>query len=227
MDAQLRQSVLVVQDFIGGNTELGQALTRLSELATDAFAADMAGLTLNDASGRARTAVYTDRTAPEIDQAQYDADRGPCLDAFRKHEVFLMEDAAEEERWPEFAAAALAHGMRSSISLPLLVGAEGIGALNLYCSQAQCLDDEAVAGGVLFAGQAAIVAAYYDKADTADHLRRAMESRAEIEQAKGVIMASVGCSAEEAFDLLRQQSQTENRKLREVAAETVLRQHRR
>jgi hypothetical protein len=48
-------------------------------------------------------------------------------------------------------------------------------------------------------------------------LRRALESRAVIEQAKGVIMARVGCDADAAFEVLVHQSQSENRKLREIA----------
>jgi hypothetical protein len=51
----------------------------------------------------------------------------------------------------------------------------------------------------------------------------ALESRDLIGQAKGVIMVSVGCSTDEAFLLLRQQSQHENRKLVEIAAEVVAR----
>ena len=38
-----------------------------------------------------------------------------------------------------------------------------------------------------------------------------------IEQAKGIIMASRRCSADEAFDILRQQSQYENVKLHALA----------
>jgi AmiR/NasT family two-component response regulator len=52
-------------------------------------------------------------------------------------------------------------------------------------------------------------------------LRAAMHSRAVIEQAKGIIMGATGCDAEAAFDLLRQQSQHLNRKLRDVAEEVV------
>jgi L-asparaginase/Glu-tRNA(Gln) amidotransferase subunit D len=52
-------------------------------------------------------------------------------------------------------------------------------------------------------------------------LRRAMESRAVIEQAKGIIIASTGKTPDEAFDLLRQQSQHANQKLRELAADIV------
>jgi AmiR/NasT family two-component response regulator len=53
-----------------------------------------------------------------------------------------------------------------------------------------------------------------------------MDSRAAIEQAKGIIMATTGCGPDEAFQLLVRQSQHENRKLRELAEELVTRQRR-
>lgn len=52
-------------------------------------------------------------------------------------------------------------------------------------------------------------------------LRLAMEHRAEIEQAKGIVMATLGCGPDEAFDILRRQSQHENRRLREIAQDLV------
>lgn len=52
-------------------------------------------------------------------------------------------------------------------------------------------------------------------------LQAAMASRATIEQAKGIIMGATGCTPDEAFELLKRQSQHENRKLREVAEELV------
>ena len=58
-------------------------------------------------------------------------------------------------------------------------------------------------------------------------LRTALESRDAIEQAKGIIMATSGCDPDTAFDMLRQQSQHENRKLRDVAVELVAQQARR
>lgn len=51
-----------------------------------------------------------------------------------------------------------------------------------------------------------------------------LASRATIETAKGILMATVGCDDEGAFRLLVEQSQHENRKLREIAAELVARQ---
>ena len=51
----------------------------------------------------------------------------------------------------------------------------------------------------------------------------ALESRGVIEQAKGILMASSGCDAEKAFDILRRASQRENRKLHTIAEEVVQR----
>ena len=52
-------------------------------------------------------------------------------------------------------------------------------------------------------------------------LRKAMEHRAVIEQAKGIIIAAMGCDADAAFAVLVEQSQHQNRKVREVAEDLV------
>ena len=52
-------------------------------------------------------------------------------------------------------------------------------------------------------------------------LRRAIDGRAAIEQAKGILIATTGCSPDEAFKLLVRQSQHQNRKLRAVAEDLV------
>ena len=52
-------------------------------------------------------------------------------------------------------------------------------------------------------------------------LATALDSRDTIGQAKGVLIVTFGCSPDEAFQLLRTQSQRENRKLVDVAAEIV------
>ena len=52
-------------------------------------------------------------------------------------------------------------------------------------------------------------------------LRRAMLTRAAIEQAKGIIVARTGLSPDAAFEVLVKQSQHENRKLHEIAEKLV------
>ena len=52
------------------------------------------------------------------------------------------------------------------------------------------------------------------------HLELALESRLVIEQAKGLLF-STGLSMDEAFDLLRRTSQSQNRNLRAVALDLI------
>jgi AmiR/NasT family two-component response regulator len=78
---------------------------------------------------------------------------------------------------------------------------------------------------LLFASQAAFLLAnaqaYWDARTLSENLEQAMESRATIEQAKGIIMSTTRCNADEAMQLLIRQSQDQNIKLRELAAEIV------
>jgi GAF domain-containing protein len=220
-DKPLGQAVLSVHRFICGSSTFDETLNEVIDAATDQLGADMAGLTIRDELGRPTTIVYTDRMVPEIDQVQYDNDRGPCLDAARHREVFRIDQTEQEQRWPEFGAAAARHGLHSTLSMPVLVAERGIGALNFYDHRTGYFNDGHISTGELFTGQCAIAAAYLVQANLAENLSVAMTSRGVIEQAKGIIMGTTGVSADAAFDLLRQQSQQENRKLRDVAQELV------
>jgi len=55
----------------------------------------------------------------------------------------------------------------------------------------------------------------------AAQMREAMESRAVIEQAKGMLIAAHRCTPDEAFQMLSKSSQRSNRKLRDVAKAMV------
>jgi two-component system, response regulator / RNA-binding antiterminator len=63
--------------------------------------------------------------------------------------------------------------------------------------------------------------AFREVSRLSSQLRTALDRRAAIEQAKGIVIARSGCSPEEAFELLREMSQARNRKLRDVAVAIV------
>ena len=54
------------------------------------------------------------------------------LTALRTGELVRIDDLAGEQRWGEYAVRALAHGVRSSLPMPLAVQERPVGALNLY-----------------------------------------------------------------------------------------------
>ena len=223
----LSEALTAMSGFFVGDATLKETLQRVSDLACDTVPnADMVGLTML-VDGRAATAVFTDSEAPEIDTAQYESGIGPCLDAFRHRQVFRIDDMAGDTQWPAFSRVAADHGIRSSMSLPLLARHEGVGALNFYSRSPSGFSSEDVETGLQFASHAAIVLAnsqaYWDAQQLGQDMIAAMQSRATIEQAKGILMGAQRCSADEAFQVLVRASQRENRKLREIADQIVAR----
>jgi transcriptional regulator with GAF, ATPase, and Fis domain len=214
--------------FLVKDSSMGDTLQRVSEITADAMpSAEMAGISLLDHAGKPTTAIFTSESAPEIDAAQYDAGRGPCLDAWRTRQLVRLDDMDDAMGdYPEFAKAANAHGIMSTLSLPLVVGERALGALNLYAGVKHgfSIEDETI--GTDLSAAAAIVLAnasdYRAAAQLGEQLTEAMRSRAVIEQAKGMLMAqSPNLDADAAFDLLRRASQRENMKLRDIAQRIV------
>lgn len=182
--------------------------------------ADAVSVTLLD-GGEPRTAAATAELALHGDRLQYDSDEGPCLDAARNGSPVLVRDLRAEKRWPRYASAALEAGVRGSLSVPLEVESAVVGAVNIYTSEPDAFDENVVEVAYDLAHYAGVVATATDELNRAttlaQQLQRAMESRAVIEQAKGILMAQRRCNAEAAFQVLVRLSQDSHRKLRDVA----------
>ena len=140
-------------------------------------------------------------------------------------ESLIQLATADDERWPEFSAAALEAGIRSTLSLPLVVGGDGLGALNIYCHEPSGFSPADEVLGASFASYASVALAnarmYWRAQRLAAQLEEAMSSRGVIEQAKGIIIARQGCSADEAFQALVTVSQRTHVKLHDVAGDLV------
>jgi GAF domain-containing protein len=221
----IRESLAALSRFFVGDSTMGDTLQRVIDLAVVAVPpAAYTGITML-VDDVVTTSVFSDAEVAEIDEAQYQAGTGPCLDAFRDGVVNVIPSTGRDVRWPEFSRRALDHGIRSSLSLPLLVGDDSVGALNFYSRKEDGFSDEDQQNGQTFAVQAAVVLAnaqaYWDARSLGERLTDAMHSRAAIEQAKGILMAQRRCDAAEAFNILAAASQRANRKLREIAAAIV------
>src|SRR5215210_5423079 len=88
------------------------------------------------------TAAHDGQMALDADELQYERGYGPCLDAGRAGQVFLIEDMATEQRWPDYARHATECGVGSSLSVPLPFQSATIGALNTYASRPHAFGDE-------------------------------------------------------------------------------------
>jgi GAF domain-containing protein len=224
-ESPMTASLAALTRFFVGDGTVQETLERVSNLTVDAIpAAEMVGITML-VEGRQRTAVFTDPEAPEIDQAQYDTGEGPCLQAFHDGQITEIESTREPGKWAEFRKVAAAHGIGSTLSFPLLVDGTAVGALNLYARPERAFTDRDRETGTSFAAQAAIVLAnaqaYWDAHDLSIRLGEAMQDRAVIEQAKGMLMAAQRFDEAAAFDMLVTASQRENLKLRDIARRIV------
>jgi GAF domain-containing protein len=174
-------------------------------------------------SEKAFTAAYDGEMALAADELQYERGYGPCMDAGRGGVVLRIDDMHTEQRWPDYVTRVRANTpVRSSLSVPLPYQGSTIGALDIYSSRpAAFAPPESLAAGLEVAEAIAVAVANADAhwrlGEQTRNMRLAMDSRAVIEQAKGVLMAQRHLDAERAFEIMREASQRYNRKLRDIA----------
>ena len=177
------------------------------------------------ANDRALTPVFTGELALQLDETQFEKGYGPCLHAARSGELTEIRDTRTEGRWPEYAQVAAAHGNLSSLSVPLPIADSVSGALNIYARVVDAFDEEARWVATRFAPYAGAAVgnahAYQSAREMADNLQVALESRAVIDQAKGILMERFRLSADQAFQALAQVSMRTNTKVKDVAEKLV------
>jgi len=222
---ELWRSVADLSGLLLAEEDQETTLRRVGDLAVRSITnCDSAGVTINQGPTPV-TQAATGGLVYEVDNYQYDIGEGPCLHAVLSREVTQVDDMGTEQRWPKFCSHAAERGLFSSLSLPLIVRGETLGALNLYSNRTQAFETADRQTGTMFAAQAAVAVAnaltYAASVRLTGQLRAALDSRSAIDQAIGILMARDGCDADGAFDALRTRSQQENRKLRDIAADTV------
>jgi hypothetical protein len=185
------------------------------------------GITLRY-DGHLMTVGSSDARAEALDETQYDTGAGPCLEALESGQVTETPDLATETRWPEYVAAAVATGLRCSISFPLTVSDRTFGAMNSYgFDQPNMIGETERRQLELFAAQAAgtlwVATRHVKDTTLMAQMEMSLRSRTMIDQALGIIMAQQHCTASEAFTLIRRESQNGRRLLRDVAADLIIR----
>ena len=219
MDALLRElSRVTLVD-----RTLDDVLSEITRIATGGIpGAESTSITLLK-DDKAFTAAHDGDMALAADELQYARGYGPCMDAGRGGVPLRIDDVQTEERWPDYVARVQAEtGVRSSLSVPLPNQGSSIRALNKYSTKPAAFAGPAALEAGLETAEVVAVAivnaeSHWQMSEQTRNMRLAMESRAVIEQAKGVLMAQRHVTAEQAFEILREASQRYNRKLRDIA----------
>lgn len=215
--AELSSIVLAAQP-------LGAVLRRVAELAVTSIpGADDASVTLIE-QGKPRTVAFVGQLAVTLDERQYEAGFGPCMDAATGGQMIHVDTADESGAYLGFARQARRQGVRHVLALGLPTLQQTSGALNLYANGGP-FTPQAHEIASAFAGYAAVTlfnaTVYAGALDEVIQMKTAIASRAVIEQAKGIVMAQQHCTADEAFAVLVKTSSIANRKVRDIAFDIV------
>lgn len=217
-----------LQDLVLSTEEAGEFLTELAVMAAERCSRPdgqvECGITVIRRR-RPSVAAASGRRAKALDELQNLNGDGPCLSALRAGHPIQVDDLSTEERWPGYAPAAVANGVRSVLAVPLTLEGEAQAVLNLYSDLPRgfsTADVETVRAFSKIASRSlklALVVA--NLRESRDDLTEAMRSRTAIDMAIGAIMAQNRCAKNEAFNFLVRASNTRNVKLREVAVGVI------
>ena len=200
-------------------------LHRLASLGVALVPGATAAAVTVTADGHGHTFAASEASAERLHQMQFASGEGPVVEALRYAEARHVQDTATEHRWPGFCRAATGAGFGSCLTLPLHASEQSSGVVALYADQARAFSGVVHDIALLFAAQggAAVHNAevYEQCCRMVANLRVALDSRAVIEQAKGIVHARLGITPDEAFQLISRTSQDTNEKVRTIADKLV------
>lgn len=226
VDAEdLQGGMLALSRLATGRMSLSDTLVKIAEFAVRAIpGAEGAGLTLLE-DDRTDTIVTTASFVAEVDKVQYGIGQGPCITAARDGTTVWSSSLGADRRWPQFGSRVARLGVHSALSLPLTTSDGVIGAMNIYAHEKRVFDERAARVGELFAVPAAIAVqnaqVLAQTKRLAEQLQNALDTRAVIDRAVGILISRSGCTEQEAFRRLQTLSQHEHQKLRVVAQTMV------
>lgn len=199
-----------------------EAVEQAAEICQSALGA---GVTVSISMGDPRAPTHLSTTSPTaqaMDGAQLIASEGPCIDAFDLGRPVRTIDVRSDSRWSRLSRH-VPPEVSGVTAAPLEVGEELVGSLNVY--EIAPLDrDLTDTTDVLAVTVAAVLLELEARAELetlTEELRTALTSRATIDQAKGIVIAQLGCGPDEAFAHLVRLSSERHTKLRDLAHEIV------
>lgn len=155
--------------------------------------------------GDTTTAASSAPLAAELDQVQYSAGQGPCLQAAATDEPVEVTDTRSDTRWAGFGPQAAARGVLGTLSLPL-VGGQVTGSLNVYARQTAVLTPgtRSAAGRLASCATTAVgnLRDYEAVRDRVDRLEDALRTGVVVDQAAGMLVEREGRTPADALRVL-------------------------
>lgn len=222
----LSETMVTLADNLVTDFDIVEVLTVLADRCVTILGVSAAGLMLAGPDGSLRVIASSSEQMRLLELFELQTEQGPCFECFRTGRPVSHHDLSTAiERWPKFAPEAIASGFKSVHALPMRLRGTIIGALNLFHTDLEGVDDEGVAAAQALADIATIAILQY-RATVASHelldqLNTALNTRIVIEQAKGIVAEREHLNMDASFALLRAHARNNNLRLADVAASVV------
>jgi GAF domain-containing protein len=221
----VRQALAELGKLRFGEMRVEDALQEIVQTTHAIFDVDGAGLMLADAEHHLRNVAVSDERMRHLEDLQILHQEGPCISAFDDKELVRADDLAQDRRWPDFSQAAVDCGVRAVLASPLPYNQDAVGVVAVLSQDRRPWSPEGELALMAFTDLAALLIASMlqgqQNSELAAQLQGALNSRAVIEQAKGVLIGQQGLSPQAAYRQLRAQARAERRKLAAVSADLV------
>jgi GAF domain-containing protein len=225
---RLGQTFVELADTLVAGYDLIEFLQTLTERCVELLEVDAAGLLLASPDGTLMLVAASTEQARVVELLQLQQDEGPCPESFRTGRPVIVSDTgapAAMARWPRFAAAAAQQGFAGVHAVPMRLRHQVIGTLNLFSAAPGGLDPASARAARALVDVATIgilqERAVREQELVAGQLQAALNSRVQIEQAKGILAERLSTSPDQAFLLLRRYARNHNQALTELAADVI------
>jgi GAF domain-containing protein len=210
---------------MGSSYDINEMAYELSFRVAEALGVAGAGVSIADAGGDLKFVTATDERIVKIEQAQEQAQEGPCVTAYLTQQPVAISEISDVQGWPAYATTAKQLNLQAVVGFPLSYDSKRLGAINIYNDQHRDWNEEDLDIIGVFANMATAyfvrVTELAESRQLAKQLQEALDSRVVIEQAKGILAAEYRITVDEAFHKLREHSQDNNIKLTDVCNAVV------
>lgn len=223
---ELTTAIARIQGLLLTQEKVDDAVHLLAQAIKDAVPGTIgAGVSLLDSRGRRTSSGYTDSLVKQADAAQYETGQGPCLTAWAAEESVLIDDLADDARWPDWRRAVAELPIGSVVSAPLVAAKECVGALKLYAALPRTYDSSSARLLERFASPAATLLSHIQTSEAplrmSERLQASLYSRDLVNRACGILMERHGLSYQAALQDLMRQALDRKTTLREASENTI------
>lgn len=159
------------------------------------------------------------------EELQLTLGEGPTYESYRQGQPVLINNLAQDTRWPILGRDADQAGIHAIFAFPLRSGAADFGALTLYRDKPGPLDGDQYGDALVFARVSLdLLMTAHDEQDSGDLINMYTAdgfSPWEIHQATGIVSVQLGISLADAMAMLRGHAFSSGISISQIAGEVV------